>query len=995
VAERQSIPQSRPQARPQARCPDETQVAAFVERTLSDVDRDALELHVHECESCREALGHVVATSGAPRQIGRYRLDHQIGSGGMGVVWQAWDPALERNLAIKLLRPEISDESGRARLVREARALAKLQHPNVIAVHDVGEADGDVFIATELIDGEPMGSWQTGRPAAEIVAAYAQAARGLWAANQLGLIHRDVKPNNIFVGRDGRVRIGDFGLATRDRSASATIPGGGSDSQLTSDGQIVGTPAYMAPEQRDGGTVDERADQYSLCLALTEALTGTRPAPGATAAALAASGIAAPWPAIARGLSERAADRHANLGPLVTALAGAPPPRWRYVMFGAALVCAAVAAFVVLRGTHDPAAACALREPAMDPAAVRAIGNGFHASHLAYADDAARTVTAALDAYAIAFTAEDRRACEDAATDRQSPEVAGKRQACLAELRGELTELVAQLTTKPEPVTIQRAAASARALTDPTVCNTAGGLADQTIPADVATAVRMRVMAASVARAATLRRLGKLPAARAASEAALADARASGMLPAIAGAEHELGTVLHAQDDPGAEQVLVDALTAAAEAHSDLRAAQISSLLVEVVGAKGDVAAAERQARLARPAIVRAGYDRYLDGVIERGLGFANQAANQYAAAYEHYHRAEDLHRAQGELDDVNFDRRSEVYALGSLDRLDEATRVNQEVLAADRENLGPKHPRTISDLASGGQLAFRAGRYADAAALLEAAIALDEEVSGHDSAHVASLRGQLGGVYMASGRIADAEPLFRGLVKVLASHRPADDFELRGQRMNLAAVLILLGNYHDGEAELDLLVAAARAAGDDESLGLVLQNLAEALTRDGKHELALAAVHEALAHDGKVYGPASRRGAEAEVTLGNVELGLGKPDAAIGAYELAVRTFESAVARDTSELGEPLTALAEIRLSRNDAAHARPLLERAIAVLAGADPVDLARSHFALGRALFALHEPEAAHKEAAAAVELLRAAGDRAKAQRARAEAWLAAHG
>ena len=987
---------SRPPSRPQAGCPDETQVAAFVERTLSDVDRDALELHVHECESCREALGHVVATSGAPRQIGRYRLDHQIGSGGMGVVWQAWDPALERNLAIKLLRPEISDDSGRARLVREARALARLQHPNVIAVHDVGEADGDVFIATELIDGEPMGTWQIGRPADEIVAAYAQAARGLWAANQLGLIHRDVKPNNIFVGKDGRVRIGDFGLATRDRSAAATIPGGGTDSQLTSDGQIVGTPAYMAPEQRGGGTVDERADQYSLCLALAEALTGARPAPGTTAAALSASGIAAPWPAIARGLSERAADRNADLGPLVTALAGAPPPRrGRYVMLGAGLVCAAVAAFVVLRGTPDPAAACAVREPAWDPAARHAITDGFHASHLAYADDAARTALAAIDAYAAAFTAEDRRACEDAATDRQSAEVAGKRQACLAELRGELTELVAQLTTKPEPITIQRAAASARALPDPTVCNTAGGLADQTIPADVAIAVRMRVMAAGVARAATLRRLGKLPAARAAAEAGLVEARASGMLPAIAGAEHELGTILHAQDDPGAEQALVDALTAAAEAHADLRAAQIASLLVEVVGAKGDVAAAERQARLARPALVRAGYDRYLDGVIERGLGFANQAAKQYAAAYDHYKRAEELHRAQGELDDVNFDRRSEVYALGSLDRLDEATRVNREVLAADRENLGPKHPRTISDLASGGQLAFRAGRYADAAVALEAAIALDEEVSGHDSAHVASLRGQLGGVYLASGRIADAEPLFRGLVKTLASHRPADDFELRGQRMNLAAVLILLGNYHDGEAELDLLVAAARAAGDDESLGLVLQNLAEALTRDGKHALALAAVDEALARDAKVYGPASRRGAEAEVTLGNVELGLGKPDAAIGAYELAVRTLESAVGPTTSELGEPLTALGEIRLARDDAAHARPLLERAIAVLAGADPVDLARSHFALARALFALHESAAAHKEAAAAIELLRTAGDRAKTQRGRAEVWLAAHG
>ncbi|HEY0191910.1 MAG TPA: serine/threonine-protein kinase, partial [Kofleriaceae bacterium] len=493
-----------------SRCPSDAQVAAFVERTLPAPDRDAVESHVFACETCREALAHVVATTGAPRQLGRYRLDRVIGSGGMGVVWQAWDPALERRLAIKLLRPELTGDDGGARLVREARALAKLQHPNVVAVHDVGEVDGEVFIATELIDGEPMARWQHGRPARELLAAYAQAARGLWAANQLGLVHRDVKPNNIFVGHDGRVRIGDFGLATRRGAqvapALGSEPAGvtGTETTLSSTGRVVGTPAYMPPEQRAGEAVDERADQYSLCVAIAEALTGERPAAGATAAALAASGVDAPWDVIARGLAAAPGDRHADLAPLVAALDGTPP-RARRWWIGVALAAAAVIVLLVARGAA-PASRCAGRQPlagSWSPAVQRQLAGQFHASRLAYANDAAATATTALDGFAAAFTAEDRQACEAPAP---------RRAACLDRVRGQLDALLATMQSTPDAATIQRAAASVRALPDPALCNTPGALADQTIPADVTLAVRMRWLSAEVAQAAALRRLGKLPA---------------------------------------------------------------------------------------------------------------------------------------------------------------------------------------------------------------------------------------------------------------------------------------------------------------------------------------------------------------------------------------------------------------------------------------------------------------------------------------------------
>ncbi|HEY0190407.1 MAG TPA: tetratricopeptide repeat protein, partial [Kofleriaceae bacterium] len=324
----------------------------------------------------------------------------------------------------------------------------------------------------------------------------------------------------------------------------------------------------------------------------------------------------------------------------------------------------------------------------------------------------------------------------------------------------------------------------------------------------------------------------------------------------------------------------------------------------------------------------------------------------------------------------------------------DEATRLNDQVLASDRVHLGPKHPRTIGDLSSGGMLLFRAGRYAQAATQLKAALALEEEVSGPTSDRAAQLGGALGSAYMALGRMADAERRYRATVEVLASRRPASDFEVRGQRMNLAAVLILLGRYADAEAQLDALVAAARAASDDESLGLALQNLAEALTRDGKHARALAACREALVHDEKAFGASSRRGAEAYATLGTIHVALGQPDQAAEAYARSIDLFEHVVGVDTAELGDPLTALGELRLTRGDAPGARALLERAVKLSAGGDPVDFARSRFALARALLALHDPAAARTEASAAAGLLRGAGDRAAARRAQVEAWLAAH-
>lgn len=326
-------------------CPSDDELAAFLDGTVDDRERARLEAHFDRCENCRAAVGHVAHMTTGPRTIDRYKLEAQLGAGGMGVVWRAWDPALERPLAIKLLHPELHDTEGRERAIREARALARLQHPNVVAIYDVGEYEGDVFIATELVDGQSMDKWQRGKSPREIVAAYAQAARGLAAAHAIGLVHRDVKPSNILVSRDGRVRVGDFGLATNAAHSSvARAPAAGSGPStplpvITEHGQVLGTPAYMAPEQHESAAVDARADQYSLCLALAETLLGTRPDFDPTAASLAKSDVPAPWAAIARGLRANPSERFPHIEDLVAALE--PTPRRRLVpwlLAGVALV---------------------------------------------------------------------------------------------------------------------------------------------------------------------------------------------------------------------------------------------------------------------------------------------------------------------------------------------------------------------------------------------------------------------------------------------------------------------------------------------------------------------------------------------------------------------------------------------------------------------------------------------------------------------------------
>ncbi len=267
-------------------CLDDTLLGQLADGTLDGVGAAAIDGHVDGCADCALLVAELVraldtgdaVASERPylavgAQVGRYVIAEMIGAGAMGQVYAARDPELGRHVALKLTARQ--GPLDQERQLREARALARIRHPNVVAVHDVGMTGDRAFLAMELVPGTTLADATAGRPWRDVVGWYAQAARGLAAAHDAGVVHRDVKPANILFGDDGRVLVGDFGLARGDDAAAIAAIAA---TAATADGSLrtaqVGTPAYMAPEVAAGGRADPRSDQYSFFVALRESLAG-------------------------------------------------------------------------------------------------------------------------------------------------------------------------------------------------------------------------------------------------------------------------------------------------------------------------------------------------------------------------------------------------------------------------------------------------------------------------------------------------------------------------------------------------------------------------------------------------------------------------------------------------------------------------------------------------------------------------------------------------
>ncbi|MEM7160227.1 MAG: serine/threonine-protein kinase [Myxococcota bacterium] len=340
-------------------------------------------------EAERRLLGRVLQ----PVTLDRFVVLHRLGQGAMGVVYAAHDPKLDRKVALKLVDTGGFGSEGvreaQDRLEREARAAADLSHPNIVTIYDTGTVGDQVFLAMEMVDGETLRRWlQTTRTWREIVTLFIEIGRGLAAAHAKGIVHRDFKPDNVLVGKDGRPRVVDFGLArpistamhsseslddTRTQDGEGEAESGSAPATASRDTRIAGTPAYMAPEQYEGRNIGAHSDQFGFCVALYEALLGERPFQGKGPAALAASvieGRRAPVPrnhgvppgilaVVSRGLATSRDDRHRSMHHLIGELARARDLRRRRLMLGVG----ALGLSVSVAGTYAVATATVPEPP--------------------------------------------------------------------------------------------------------------------------------------------------------------------------------------------------------------------------------------------------------------------------------------------------------------------------------------------------------------------------------------------------------------------------------------------------------------------------------------------------------------------------------------------------------------------------------------------------------------------------------------------------------
>jgi serine/threonine protein kinase len=485
---------------------------------------------------------------GTPERVGRYLVLRKLGAGAMGMVVVGYDPELDRKLAIKLIHPRVAKRGeARSRMLREAKGLARLSHPNVVQVYDAGAIDGRVFIAMELVDGQPLSAWCKAqeRTTDEILAVFLAAGRGLAAAHDAGLVHRDFKPDNVLVDHEGRARVLDFGLVraagdgesrehsdahptalpsegiadthesgpiTREREQEST--GGRSselEQELTHGGQIMGTPAYMSPEQWKGAKADARSDQFSFCVALWEALYGDRPFQGRTIHALAIaidsgsftepeSAVRLPRrvrKAIERGLSADPARRFENMRALLRELGRED---WSGRSIPLAIV--ALAAFGLMAWSHfvsveqpaGPSCAGAGSEVSeiWNPARHDAIRTAFVANRVAGSDAILAQVVRDLDDYTDRWALAAEENC--AATrirQQQSDELFDLRARCLDTKLTELAALV-EVLARADASTVEEAVLAVESLPSLSACEPDRvGDQNQALPNDPELAARV------------------------------------------------------------------------------------------------------------------------------------------------------------------------------------------------------------------------------------------------------------------------------------------------------------------------------------------------------------------------------------------------------------------------------------------------------------------------------------------------------------------------
>lgn len=451
-------------------CPSDDQLLAFAEGLLAATARAGVEEHLAGCPDCSAVVG---ATYRHPQptertSVGRYRVREEIGRGGMGRVLRGHDPSLDRDVAIKLILPSALSTEAKERFAREAETLGTLRHPNVLEVFDVGESEGAPYFVMEFVQGHNLDVWSRGRSPREVLACLRGAGRGLAAAHAKGVLHRDFKPSNVIVGRDGRAKVADFGLAGFEAVQTVPTGGGAAVDSLTKTGAVMGTLPYMAPELLEGGKASFLSDQFAFCVTMHEVLYGARPFFGADARALSAairSGEVPPAPedvfiprrvrrALLRGLSPEPRERFASMRALLHKLR---PGRGTLTKIFVGVGLAGGAGLVVVGafglGAPSSSACSSFAQElgeSYDSAARARIRSSFGASKRPYAEASSRSTLEGLDTYAEQWISGTTDSCTASEKGELAGEALDLRMRCFRHAAQSLEALVSLLESPQE-----------------------------------------------------------------------------------------------------------------------------------------------------------------------------------------------------------------------------------------------------------------------------------------------------------------------------------------------------------------------------------------------------------------------------------------------------------------------------------------------------------------------------------------------------------------
>ena len=896
----------------------------------------------------REMFGRTDAV-----RVGRFRLEGLLGRGAHGNVYLATDAHLKRRVALKLLAR--SGPTARARLLREAQALAQLKHPNVLTVHDVGVESERVFIATEYVEGGTLAQWSQEHPPGarawfgEVLSLALGVARGLAAAHEAGIVHRDVKPANILVGSDGRPRLADFGLAAAE--FEGTVDGtlrGTSSSTLTRSGRLVGTPAYMAPEQFEGRG-DALSDQFGLCVVLWELAYSQRPFAGETLATLARAVNDPPRPppagrtavpgwwrdVLIRGLAPDPAARWPSVAALASALERAAARRRRRLTLGLAVTfVAATTTPLWMAGDADPQLCSRAQDElarVWDDERRDAVRAGLLGTEVSYASGVWAHEAPKLDEWTRNWVEMHTGACE--ATRRggeQSEAVMDMRMACLYRARQRL-HAVANVLSEATPQVVQNAHEVVAGLPRLSRCANVEALRQDVPPPEPKDADAVAAVRGELAEAIARREAGDSEAALAAVRRAEALLDDVGYEPLRAEVALQLGFVLDALGEyASAEAALRRARRWAAQwkQRDVLRDATVK--LVYVLGVSQErhaEALALREVAEGLSVDIAQEEARARNNV---ALVLAAQGGNEEAES-EHRAALALMREALGDHPEVAIMRDNLGLVLAAQGRYEEAEWEHRAALELILETLGAQHPslaRTRSNLAT---TLLERGNYAEAESEYRAALALALSTLGADHPIVAGLRNNLATALHKQANYREAESEFRAVLNLTAKTN-GDDVTIATLRANLAGVLRDQGRFEESESEHRVALALMlEALGDDHpNVAQLRNNLAIVLNQQGKYEEAEAEHRAVLALRRDKLGVDHPHVAESRSNLGVSLLRQGKYEEAESELRAALALRLRVFGADHPKVATVRTWLAAALRQQGETDEAREILERA-----------------------------------------------------------------